>query len=96
MTNKWKSAVIELDNMLLADTQKEFTETAQTGYGIDGDFAESAADFANVRGTFETNYRRQAKSSSTSRKNPGWRMNLSTECKKFVSINPISPYAKRS
>ncbi|MGD1042016.1 MAG: DUF4954 family protein [Sedimentisphaerales bacterium] len=55
MINKWKSAVIELDNMLLADTKKEFAETVQTGYGIDGNFTERTADFANVRGAFETN-----------------------------------------
>ncbi len=55
MINKWKSAVIELDNMLLADTKKEFSETIQAGYGIDGNFAERAADFAGVRGNFESN-----------------------------------------
>jgi hypothetical protein len=55
MITKWKSAVIELDNMLLADTQQEFSETVQAGYGIDGNFEQRAADFANVRGTFETN-----------------------------------------
>jgi len=55
MTNKWKSAVIELDNTLQADTKKEFTATAQIGFGIDGDLADRAADFAGVRGTFETN-----------------------------------------
>jgi hypothetical protein len=55
MINKWKVAVIELDNMLLADTQKEFSETIQAGYGIDGNFAERTADFANVRGSFEAN-----------------------------------------
>ncbi len=55
MTNKWKSAVIELDNVLQADTKKEFTATAQTGFGIDGNIADRAADFAGVRGTFETN-----------------------------------------
>jgi hypothetical protein len=41
--------------MLLADTQKEFSETAQAGYGIDGNFTERTLDFANVRGSFETN-----------------------------------------
>ena len=55
MINKWKSAIVELDNMLLADTQKEFAETVQAGYGIDGNFTERTADFANVRGRFETN-----------------------------------------
>ncbi len=55
MTNKWKSAVVELDNRLQADTKKEFTATAQIGFGIDGGLADRAADFAGVRGTFETN-----------------------------------------
>ena len=55
MTNKWKSAVIELDNILYADTKKEFTATAQTGFGIDGSAEDRSADFAAVRGTFEGN-----------------------------------------
>jgi len=55
MINKWKSAVVELDNTLYADTKKEFAATAQIGYGIDGDLADRAADFAGVRGTFEKN-----------------------------------------
>jgi len=55
MTNKWKSAVVELDNMLLADTKKEFTDTAQIGYGLDGDHAGRQADFTQVRGNFESN-----------------------------------------
>jgi hypothetical protein len=55
MINKWKSAVVELDNTLQADTNKEFVASAQIGYGIDGDLADRAADFAAVRGTFEDN-----------------------------------------
>ncbi len=55
MINKWKSAVVELDNIVYKDTQKEFTATAQTGFGIDGDAAVRAADFAQVRGTFKEN-----------------------------------------
>ncbi len=55
MINKWKSAVIELDNTLQADTNKEFIASAQIGYGIDGSLADRAADFAAVRGTFEDN-----------------------------------------
>jgi hypothetical protein len=55
MTNRWKTAVVELDNMLMADTAKEFTQTAQIGYGIDGDQQERADDFAAVRGTFDDN-----------------------------------------
>jgi hypothetical protein len=55
MTNKWKSAVIDLDNLLAADTKKEFASTAQIGYGIDGQSPDRAKDFAQVRGTFDTN-----------------------------------------
>jgi hypothetical protein len=55
MTERWKTAVVELDNMLSRDTRKEFAATAQTGYGIDGGPADRAADFAAVRGTFEDN-----------------------------------------
>ena len=55
MTDKWKSAVVGLDNMLFDDTLKEFAPTAQTGYGIDGEIADRTEDFAQVRGTFEKN-----------------------------------------
>ncbi|TSA53621.1 MAG: DUF4954 family protein [Planctomycetaceae bacterium] len=55
LTKKWKQAVVELDNMLYADAKKEFTATAQTGYGLDGLQEEKQADFAQVRGTFEEN-----------------------------------------
>jgi carbonic anhydrase/acetyltransferase-like protein (isoleucine patch superfamily) len=55
LTNKWKQAVVELDNMLYADAKKEFAATAQTGYGLDGSLEAKKADFAQVRGTFEEN-----------------------------------------
>lgn len=55
LAEKWKKAVVELDNMLYADAKKEFTATAQTGYGLDGSLQEKQADFAQVRGTFEEN-----------------------------------------
>jgi hypothetical protein len=55
LTTKWKEAVIELDKTLYADAKKEFTNTAQTGYGIDGDEEAKHLDFAAVRGTFEEN-----------------------------------------
>lgn len=55
LTKKWKQAVIELDNMLYADARKEFTATAQTGYGLDGSEETKQADFEHVRGTFEEN-----------------------------------------
>jgi hypothetical protein len=55
LTKKWKQAVVELDNMLYADAKKEFTATAQTGYGLDGSQGTKEADFEQVRGTFEEN-----------------------------------------
>ncbi|OHB66142.1 MAG: DUF4954 domain-containing protein [Planctomycetes bacterium RBG_13_60_9] len=53
VTNRWKLAVVELDNQLYADTSKEFAVTAQIGFGIDGDDGTRCSDFAAVRGTFE-------------------------------------------
>jgi hypothetical protein len=53
MTTKWKAAVIELDNMLHGDAEKEFAATAQIGFGIDGDKETKLNDFAAVRGVFE-------------------------------------------
>ena len=55
LTKNWKQAVVELDNMLYADTKKEFAATAQTGYGLDGSQQIKQADFGQVRGTFEEN-----------------------------------------
>jgi hypothetical protein len=55
LTTKWKQAVVELDNMLYADAEKEFAATAQTGYGLDGSQETKQADFGQVRGTFEEN-----------------------------------------
>lgn len=53
MTRKWKEAVVELDKTLYADAEKEFADTAQIGYGVDGDEEIKHRDFAAVRGTFE-------------------------------------------
>ena len=55
LVTKWKKAVVDLDNMLYADAKKEFTATAQTGYGLEGSLEEKQADFAQVRGTVEEN-----------------------------------------
>jgi len=55
LAKKWKEAVIELDNILYSDARKEFVNTAQTGFGIDGDEEIKQQDFAAVRGTFEEN-----------------------------------------
>jgi len=55
LVTKWKTAVVELDHMLYADTRKEFAATAQIGYGLDGDEETKRSDFEAVRGTFEEN-----------------------------------------
>ncbi|KPL25559.1 MAG: hypothetical protein AMJ75_00730 [Phycisphaerae bacterium SM1_79] len=53
LTKRWQKAIVELDHTLYADAKKEFAETAQIGYGLDGDEATRRGDFAAVRGTFE-------------------------------------------
>ncbi|MFA5238749.1 MAG: DUF4954 family protein [Phycisphaerae bacterium] len=53
LVTKWKEAVLELDHRLYADAKKEFTDTAQIGYGLDGDEQTKHGDFAQVRGVFE-------------------------------------------
>jgi hypothetical protein len=53
LATKWKKAVVELDHTLYADAKKEFTDTAQIGYGIDGNEQTKHGDFAQVRGIFE-------------------------------------------
>jgi NDP-sugar pyrophosphorylase family protein len=53
LTNRWEKAVVELDQLLYDDAKKEFSQTVQTGFGIDGDDAARQGDFATVRGTFE-------------------------------------------
>jgi hypothetical protein len=53
LVTKWKAAVLNMDEQILLDAGKEFSETAQTGYGLDGDQMTREADFAAVRGTFE-------------------------------------------
>jgi hypothetical protein len=55
LATKWKTAVVELDRMFCVDAGKEFTATAQIGYGLDGGQKTKQADFEHVRGTFEQN-----------------------------------------
>jgi hypothetical protein len=55
MVNRWKDAVVNLDHKLYADARKEFSATAQTGFGLDGDQETKKLDFAAVRGVFEEN-----------------------------------------
>lgn len=51
----WKSSVINLDEMLYMDAQKEFSLTSMTGFGVDGSGKEKQEDFEVVRGAFEQN-----------------------------------------
>jgi hypothetical protein len=53
LTKRWKQAVVDLDQRLYADAQKEFAATAQIGFGLDGDDGVKQSDFAAVRGTFQ-------------------------------------------
>jgi len=55
LIKRWKKCVIDLDELLYADAQKEFTLSSQTGFGIDGDSNTRIMDFEQVRGEFERN-----------------------------------------
>lgn len=55
MVNNWKAAVVELDELLLNDAHKEFTNDVMAGFGIDGDNVVRQKDFQHVRGSFEEN-----------------------------------------
>lgn len=52
---EWKDAVVELDELLLKDAHKEFTNDVMAGFGIDGDTVVQQQDFQHVRGSFEEN-----------------------------------------
>lgn len=55
IVNKWKSAVIELDNLIYEDARKEFSLPTHTSFGIDGNKVDRKLDFEQVRGVFEQN-----------------------------------------
>lgn len=55
IVEKWKKSVVNLDWMLYEDARKEFTLSAMTGFGIDGDDEVKKRDFEEVRGEFEKN-----------------------------------------
>ena len=52
---QWQDAVVRLDRMVYDDARKEFDLNSQTGFGVDGDREQAAADFEEVRGSFESN-----------------------------------------
>ena len=47
--------MIKLDKILYQDAKKEFSLSAQTGFGADGNNDEQRLDFEQVRGAFEQN-----------------------------------------
>ena len=51
----WENAVVGLDKMLYEDARKEFSLSAMTGFGADGNMDECRMDFEQVRGIFENN-----------------------------------------
>ena len=52
----WKEAVVQLDRLVYEDARKEFSLSAMTGFGADGDKREQSQDFAEVRGgLFDSN-----------------------------------------
>ena len=52
---QWEEAVVRLDRMVYDDARKEFDLNSQTGFGVDGDRQQAAADCEEVRGSFESN-----------------------------------------
>lgn len=55
IVNRWKKAVVKLDNMLYEDAKKEFDLNSKIGFGIDGTEDDRIGDFTAVRGEFEQN-----------------------------------------
>ena len=56
IVEKWKESVIQLDRLVYEDARKEFSLSAMTGFGADGDKKERKQDFAEVRGgLFDSN-----------------------------------------
>lgn len=55
IVEKWKTAVIGLDEMIYCDAKKEFSLSFETGFGADGNIQERALDFESVRGAFDKN-----------------------------------------
>ena len=52
LVNRWKESVVGLDNLIYEDARKEFSLTAMTSFGADGDENQRKEDFMQVRGSF--------------------------------------------
>ena len=56
IAEKWKESVVTLDKMVYEDARKEFSLSAMTGFGADGDEDQKSRDFEEVRGgLFDSN-----------------------------------------
>ncbi len=51
LTEQWRASVIAIDNMLMEDARKEFSLSAMTSFGADGDERQRNLDFQQVRGS---------------------------------------------
>jgi len=51
----WRMNSLRLNNIIMKDAAKEFSETSRIGYGIDGDEDVRNRDFEAVRGRFKEN-----------------------------------------
>ena len=50
LVRRWKDAVVSLDKLVYEDARKEFSLSAMTGFGADGDEKQRNLDFFQVRG----------------------------------------------
>jgi len=55
ITDRWKQAVVRLDELLIENAQKEFNDSARIGFGLDGGEKVKSMDFEQVRGKFDNN-----------------------------------------
>jgi hypothetical protein len=51
---KWQKSVAQIDHLVYEDAGKEFSGSSNIGFGIDGDEDVKKLDFAQVRGTMES------------------------------------------
>lgn len=52
---KWKTATLAFNDIVLRDAKKEFNSISKTGFGLDGNENDKQLDFDATRGTFEEN-----------------------------------------
>jgi len=50
LVHRWRDAVVKLDNLIYEDARKEFSLSAMTSFGADGDEKQRNLDFFQVRG----------------------------------------------